>query len=91
MGKIQDIEELVGKCETIIMGGYKDTAKELVEHIISVYSKDISNYRTGLDMYKARAIANDLKIEIDYIGDLKKIKAKLINYKYELESRFGNS
>ncbi|WP_313128488.1 hypothetical protein [Anaerocolumna sp.] len=87
MGKIQDIEELVEKCEDVIIHDYTSTAKELVDHIISVYSNDIPNYRTGLDLYEFVAFSTDSTISIDYMGDLKKLKAKLINYKYELEEK----
>lgn len=87
LGKIRDIEELVERCEDVIIHDYTSTAKDLVDHIISVYSEDIPNYRTGLDLYEFTAFDTDSAVTIDYMGDLKKLKAKLINYKYELEEK----
>lgn len=86
LGKIRDIEELVEKCEDAIIHDYTSMAKDLVDHIISVYSDDIPNCTTGLDLYKFTTCETNTTIT-DYIGDLKKLKAKLINYKYELEEK----
>jgi len=86
LGKIRDIEELVEKCEDVIIHEYTSMAKELVEHIISVYSSDIPNCTTGLDLYNFTT-CNTITTFTDYISDLKKLKAKLINYKYELEEK----
>ena len=87
LGKIRDIEELVERCEDVIIHDYINTAKDLVDHIISVYSNDIPNCTTGLDLYNYITCDTDSAVIIDYMGDLKKLKAKLINYKYNLEEK----
>lgn len=52
-----------------------------------MYCNDIPSYRNGLDLYEFVAFSTDSTISIDYIGDLKKLKAKLIKYKHELEEK----
>lgn len=88
MGKIQDIEKYIGWCDEATANNDYETAKELQDEIIGVYSKDIPNIKTNLDNYQVRVIGiGSPHYEVDYFGDIKKLKAKLQNYKYELEEK----
>lgn len=85
MGLIDSIQKYIAECEECILGEDLKKAEELCNTIVSVYSKDISNIRTGLDRYKARVVGVGTVIKYDYLGDLKLLQAKLVHYKEELE------
>ena len=87
MGKIQDIESLVKRCEEVIMSNYASTAEELVNDIISVYSNDIPNIINGLTLYQINFDFDAETSATDFIGDLRILKAKLINLKNDLEDK----
>lgn len=53
----------------------------LLDEIISVYENEIPNIQSGLDMYEYYQEGKST----DYSGDMDKVKAKLLNYKDNLE------
>lgn len=80
MGKIENLERYINECEK--MHSKTDAEKDdFITKTILVYENEIKNITYGLDMY---AYLSD-GTTIDYSGDLDKVKAKLINYKDNLE------
>ena len=64
--------------------GKIDTLQKYIDacdEIVNVYNNEIKNIHRGLDMYQWMSDGR----RIDYDGDIIKIKAKLINYKDNLE------
>ncbi len=59
----------IAQCDAILESADSAKAKELCNDIISVYGIYIEDIEAGLDMY--------IRIDADYIGDLRKIKKKL--------------
>ena len=79
MGKIENLQKYIDACDEIRSHG--DVEKDqLIDEIVNVYNNEVGNIHTGLDMY-----GWNVSGKIDYDGDIKKIKAKLINYKDNLE------
>lgn len=79
MGKIENLEKYISACDE------KRTSKNekysFLQEIFGVYDSEIKNIHSGLDMYSYHARGEI----IDYDGDIIKVKAKLINYKDNLE------
>ena len=80
MGKIENLEKYIDLCsEKNISINEKIN---FLREVIGVYGSEISNMSSGLDSYVRRHREGH---KIDYDGDMDKIKAKLINYKDNLE------
>lgn len=79
MGKIENLEKYIAACDDIRNG--ENEKERFIEEIFAIYDDEISNLRSGLDMYEWHTDSN----VTDYDGDIIKIKAKLINYKDNLE------
>lgn len=78
MGKIDSLEKYIVKLE---IKDISDNKKDnLIAEVISVYDNEINNIRYELSMY-----GFSCGDETDYDGDMDKLKAKLINYKDNLE------
>lgn len=82
MDKIAYIDEYIGRCNDII--GKKDinAAEVLEDEILAVFSSEISDIVHKLDAYNYHS---EFEI-INYLGDIKILKQKLLNYKYNLQS-----
>ena len=87
MSKIDTLNDYIEKCDGIkIMRDEKYAngyAKNLQDEIIGVYSDEIKNITYQLDSYAPHTYVNGMVI--DYIGDIAKLRAKLINYRDNLE------
>lgn len=80
MGKIDTLQKYIDACDEV--KSHSKTEKDkLIDEIVNVYNNEIENIYDGLDMYQWTNDVND----IDYNSDIRKIKAKLINYKDNLE------
>lgn len=79
MGKIDNINKYIVECDKVRKS---EVAKyDFLKEVFAVYGDEIGNIHEGLDMYSYH-FDNE---SIDYDGDIVKVKAKLINYKDNLE------
>ena len=76
--KIQLIDDYIEKCEKCTNA----EAKKLSEEIIAVYVSEIKNITKNLDSYTLKSRG----IPTDYIGDVRLLKAHLVNHKANLEN-----
>ena len=82
MSKIEIINEYIEKCMDIISAKDVIQAQRFQDEIIGVFGSEIPNITSNLDNYvgfygQSRAV--------NYIGDADLLKAKLINYKSNIE------
>lgn len=77
MGKIENLSNYITKCDESVQ---ERDMEILLEEIIHTYSPEIPQMIDGLDMYGYGDSS-----ETNYKGDLQLIKAKLINYRDNLE------
>lgn len=80
MGKIEVLDEYIKQCDDV----KKLSAKEkdaFIEKIVSIFEGEIPTITYRLDMYGHYIEGN----EIDYDGDLDKIKGNLQNYKGNIQ------
>lgn len=85
MGKIENLEKYITKCDEFIKDKllFEEQEKnDFFMEVESVYGEEIKGFRAGLDFYEP-CYGNQEAIDFD--GDIRKIKAKLINYKDNLE------
>lgn len=78
MGKVENIENYIRQCDE---NKDENEKEKLLMQIIHTYSDEIRNITDGLDMYSNSFEGH----KINYTEDAKLIKAKLINYKDNLE------
>lgn len=83
MGKIDTISGYIRECDYILTSNYLG-AKELVNKIIAVYSPEIKDITDYLDSYDTSNLYAD-SYSYDYVGDVKILKEKLINYMDNIE------
>lgn len=76
MGKIENLEKYIKECDSF-NNSTKEIRYQFVVKIVGIYSDEIKNITEGLAAY---AYGSE-----DYALDIEKIKAKLINYKDNLE------
>lgn len=84
--KIELIDEYIHQCETT----ESDKFECLIETIVTLFKKDISDIAQGLEYYdqfhlKARLGLEREPVETDYTYDIKLLKQKLEYYKATLE------
>lgn len=94
MAKIDTLNNYIFQCEKCIEENNLKRAEELQDEIIGVYSKEIQNIYDNLDNYAPYAtVLGAPARQVDFIGDIKKIKSKLINYRdnFELEMMKNSS
>ena len=84
MGKIETLDKYIEEATSIIERNDVKAAEDFQDLIIGVYNSEIESLKTGLDNYSGGSICSGRPI--DFIGDVKKLKAKLINYQENLES-----
>lgn len=82
--KLQMIEGYIGKLEDVVTNCNRDEAKNLQIEIIGVYGSEIEGLKTNLDNYSSASFYPNG--QVDFIRDAKLLKAKLTNYKLNLES-----
>lgn len=79
MGKIENINKYIVECDK---ERKNDADKnDFLKEVFAVYGNEIGNIREDLDMYDYHFDNRS----VDYDGDIVKVKAKLINYKDNLE------
>ena len=86
MGKIENLEKYITECEKFIKDKIIYEEKEKYDFFMkveSVYGEEIKGFKEGLDFYMPDCWGDNESIDFD--GDIEKIKAKLINYKDNLE------
>lgn len=86
MGKIENLEKYIAKCDKFIKDKkiYEEEEKnDFFMEVESVYGEEIKGFRKGLDFYTSYYENGNETIDFD--GDIQKIRAKLINYKDNLE------
>jgi hypothetical protein len=88
--KIALIQSYLDKLEQCINKEDPFQAKELELEIVSVFDNEIENIRGGLDNY-SYVISLSTNSDVNYLGDAKLLKAKLYNYKLNLESGLTKS
>lgn len=79
--KIKFIQDYINQCDEVINSGNYSQAKQLEYDIIGVFNSEINNIENQLDMYSLHS-----NTATDYIGDIKILKQKLINYQINLKS-----
>ncbi|MCX8075248.1 MAG: hypothetical protein N2749_06675 [Clostridia bacterium] len=84
MKKIEIINEYINKCNEVIELEDKNKASQLQDEIIAVYSPEIEDIVNGLDNYSGRGLYDE-SFRTDFIKDLNLLRAKLINYKSNIE------
>lgn len=83
--KLNLIQEYIDRLDECISDKNFAQTKELQKEIISVFRTEIAGIKNGLDNYSTSRLYGDCG-PVDYLGDAKKLKAKLINYKANLKS-----
>ena len=81
MDKISYINEYVERCEKILTEKDINAAKLFSKEIIGIFSSEIDDITHKLDAYQWHSGSS-----VDYIGDIRLLKQKLINYKLNLQS-----
>lgn len=84
MSKKSLISGYISKCNMILETEDRESAKILEEEIISVYNAEINGLKDGLDSYN-----NIYENKVDYVKDIRYLKAKLENYKGDLKLAAG--
>lgn len=79
MEKINNINKYIVECDKERKSD--DEKYDFLKEVFAVYGNEIVNIHEGLDMYSYH-LDNE---SVDYDGDIVKVKAKLINYKDNLE------
>lgn len=79
--KIKFIQDYINQCDEVINSENYSQAEQLEYDIIGVFNSEINNIKNQLDMYSLHS-----NTATDYIGDIKILKQKLINYQINLKS-----
>lgn len=88
MNKIEIIQNYIEECEKCLNGQDKNRAYSLEKEIVNVYCSEINKLTAELDAYNslyAVKMKNGINVVLDYLKDIKLLKAKLINYQADLE------
>lgn len=80
MGKIEVLDEYIKQCDDVKKLGAKEK-DTFIEKIVSIFEGEILTLTNRLEMYCQYSDSN----EIDYDGDLDKIKGNLQNYKGNIQ------
>ncbi len=80
MDKMELIKTYLDRCEEVIVSENLTIAHKLQDEIIGVFESEISDITNKLDNYSMRGFYSDTPRQVDYIGDVKLLKQKLINY-----------
>lgn len=85
MEKLEFIKSYINRCDEVILSGYIADADKLQNEIIGIFESEITDIKNMLDNYSWAGF-NDSNREVDFIGDIKLIKQKLINYMVNLQA-----
>ena len=87
MRKIENLDKYIADCSNLQQADvHRDDKKNLIETIIHVYEAEIPNIRSGLSEYKPGVhLVYDPPCEFYYDSDLGLLRAKLVNFKDNLE------
>lgn len=83
MNKIEMLEYYIHWADEIVAANDIAAAKSFQNEVIAVYDSEIQNIRGQLDNYPTVFINGRT---VDYIGDVRLLKAKLMNYRNNLQS-----
>jgi len=81
MTKTGIISSYINKCKEVLETNDIKKAKELEEEIVSVYYGEIKELTAGLDNYSGFGYSQN----VDFLKDIRILKAKLSNYKSDLK------
>lgn len=81
MGKIETLSDYIGRCDDNMIDD--EEKYNFIEEVRSVYGEEIRGFETGLSAYCVSAV--NTSDYIDFDEDICKVKAKLINYKDNLQ------
>lgn len=81
MSKTSIIGSYISRCKKVLEDKDIEAAKELEDEIVSVYYAEIKELTTGLDNYAGLGYPR----EINFLKDIKLLKAKLENYRSDLK------
>lgn len=81
MGKLEFIKSYINRCDEVIISGCIADADKLQDEIIGIFESEITDIKNMLDNY-----AYHTNGQVDFIGDIKLIKQKLINYEVNLQA-----
>lgn len=81
MSKTSIISGYINKCKKVLEDNDVKAAEELEEEIVSVYYAEIKDITAGLDNYSGLGYPR----EINFLKDIKLLKAKLENYKSDIK------
>lgn len=85
MSKIDTLNGYIEKCDQTLKSKDLKYAEQLQDEIVGVYSEEIKNITYQLDNYAPRLYVGGPRPKIDFLGDIEKLKAKLSNYRDNLE------
>ena len=75
------LDKCITECNKVLEFHNDVLAKELVETLVSEWLEYIPSIKKGLDRSKSRVVSIETPIRYDNVGDLKKIRGKLMAYK----------
>lgn len=84
MDKFEFIKSYINRCDEVIASGSIADADKLQDEIIGIFESQITDIKNMLDNYSLAGVY-DSNRQVDFIGDIKLIKQKLINYAISLE------
>jgi len=84
MNKLDFIDSYIKLCDEVISSSNTSEAKKLQDVIIGIFGSEITDIKDMLDNYRGYYSSPR---QIDFIGDIKLIKQKLLNYKFNLQDK----
>lgn len=86
MDKLEFVKSYINRCDEVILSGCKADADKLQDEIIGIFESEITDIKNMLDNYSWAGFY-DSNRQVDFIGDIKLIKQKLINYMVNLQEK----
>lgn len=88
MDKVEFIKSFIDRCDEVITSGIIADADKLQDEIIGIFESEITDIKNMLDNYSFMVSDNSNR-QVDFVGDIKLIKQKLINYMINLQTEQG--
>lgn len=85
MNKMDFINSYISKCDEAIASGNLSAADKLQDEIIAVFEAEIPDIKNMLDNYGFSSY--DSGRQVDFIGDIKLVKQKLVNYLFNIQQK----
>ncbi|MCM3799783.1 hypothetical protein P5F77_08235 [Caldifermentibacillus hisashii] len=82
MDKISFLQDFIKQCDEVLTNHDSREAEELTEIIVEIFQNEINNIQYGLDSYSGLGLYDNTPP--NYLGDIKKLKMKLLNYMHNL-------